>query len=524
MRKIIEKSLLWKGFFYKVIPIVCCLSPATLSAAGTYMGTSGYQSPQRYYSGSSGYYQPQNLGTSGYTGGNYYQRTQNGYQTGNYGQSGNYQQLGRQQQTQQSGRSVSSAANADGFYASAGISLQYAQWNFNMNGAGSVLNYGDLAWNVLDVKGGYKFGDWVIDGGIQYGMQSGGATMTDDDITSGGLLDTVGFEDGNGNGIYDAGELQFNIRNKVLSIGESKGGSMLGMNLGVGLANKFGFGKVRITPSVGYRIFGYKLNTSDSRGLIVTDTWCATDNTGVEICPSMVAFWNGTGWAYSTINDYNNDGYYAIPGGSVGVSGNNSYSFSMPGKTHIYNVSWNGPYAALDIQSELNENNRVDARIEIGLPGYNAEGDQPYRSDWAHPTSVEDSKGMFGAMHLGLLANWTTMLTKNWGLSFGLTYDYYSVSKANAVTNQNGDYYTKILDEVANIGGCTNYANCTAWGNSDIYGTGLTADQLAPAQHEAASIKEMYEKCGNSWSCKIDGEIDSFYRNIGIRVGMAGKF
>jgi hypothetical protein len=478
------------------------LAPCHLFAAGTYMGTSGYQSPQRYYQGggSGGYRQPSNTGSSGYSGGNYYQRQGSQY-SGGYGQTQSQTQAQPRTQARGGRPQGSGSGSGDGFYLSGGISIQYAQWNFDMNTSGSVLNYGDLAWNVLDVKGGYKFGNIVIDGGAQYGMQSGKTTMTDDDLTAGGMVE-IGYKDSNSNNQYDPGEPTYPVYTRVLSTGESKGGSLFGLNVGVGLANKLGFGRTKITPSVGYRMFNYKLSTANNYGLMVTSIWCEQVG-GEEFCPSTILGNDGSTTGES-LKDQNGNYtfWWSIPAGMTMMSSGDTYSFHQSGKTHAYNVSWDGPYLAVDLDSELSDSNFVNARIELGFPGYSAKGDQPYRIDWAHPNSVEDSKGMFGAIHVGLLANWTTMITNSFGLDVGLTYDYYGVSKADSQTNLSGAYYQGLKEQLCPGGVCPDPA------------TKSQADQ----------IDELYASCGGSWSCKDKGEINSFYRSMGIRLGLSGKF
>ena len=47
---------------------------------------------------------------------------------------------------------------------------------------------------------------------------------------------------------------------------------------------------------------------------------------------------------------------------------------------------------------------------------------------------------------MGLGANWTTALTDSVALSVGVTYDYYTVSGADAKTYLNSTYYTDIYD------------------------------------------------------------------------------
>ena len=456
----------------------CSLFIAAAGAAGTYLGTSGYQSPQRYYQGaaSAGYYQPQNVGASGYAGGNYYQQNQQPYYQPNP-----WMQNQNQNQNRQTApaRPRSKGAAEDGFFLDAGAGRQYAQWNFNMNRDGSIQNYSDLAWNVLDVKGGYRQGDILVSGGVQYGMQSGKSWMTDDDTTNGGLVVQQ----------YDVntGDWVFDTYQDILSISESSGGSLFGFNAGLGLMNKFGYGKTKITPSVGYRKFSYKLSTTNTHGVAVSSNYCRTDEAGERICPAYMWFFNNEmTWPKPDLaaDEPDADGldWWQVLGDLVATE---SFSFSQSGKSHIYAVSWEGPYVALDFESELNENNRVDARLEFGMPGYKSKGDQPYRPDWAHPVSLEDSAEMFGAMHIGAAAAWTTKVADNWGLSLGMTYDYYSVKGATAKTYFNQRFFEALYD--------------------------------------ADDIKDFLVDCPN-WTCVVKKETNVFYRSIGARVGLVGRF
>ncbi|MDR1027291.1 MAG: hypothetical protein LBL46_02655 [Rickettsiales bacterium] len=491
-------------FSYSLILLFSICGPAA-NAAGTYMGTGGYQSPQRYYNGGSasgGYYNRGGSGStsfpsynSGYAdGGNYYNRG-----AAQQGRDMNY----TRQQAQQQSRSASAAPGKDGFSFDGGLSMQWAQWNFDMKQTGSILDYSDIGWLVLDLKGKYKFGGWVVDGGLQFGMQNGESTMTDDDITRGGLL-TEMYDEVNQQYYYSASQ--------VLSIGQSKGGSLFGLNFGVGLADKLGFGRTKITPSIGYRMFNYKLTTQNNNGLAVATNFCMETDTGEQYCPAYILTSDGNG--NLAITGETDDGWWQISPTDPYIS-TESYSVYQPNKTHIYNVSWNGPYLAADLDTQIDGHNAVNARVELGFPGYSAKGDQPYRPDWSHPTSVEDTKPIFGAIHLGLLANWTTMLNANWGLQFGFTYDYYKVSGANAKTYLNGDYYIAQLQAIFNAG-----VDSGAW-TDDTAGE----EQMYATSPEAQAIEAVYDACGgDSWTCTTKNEVNSFYRSVGLRLGVAGRF
>jgi len=363
-----------------------------------------------------------------------------------------------------------------------GLNHEFANWKFDMNEAGSILSYDNLRWNVLDAKFAYQFDNSMrISAGGKYGWQFGESTMIDDDISRGGIWDVepgYGIVYDFGDGTEDAG-----IVGHALSAGTSKGGSQLGLNADVG----FTFGnRIKFTPAVGYRYFKYKLTTENNHGLLI-DTVANEDaesvgapQRGQTLYPSAEALINDqiAGELFST--------YY-----------------EQTDKSHEYNVLWHGPYVAMDMDYYINNNNSVNLRAELGLPLYKSEADQPYRTDLAHPKSFED-KGDFGkAIHVGLGANWLTALTDSLSLSVGLTYDYYKVNGATAITNMSTEFEDR-YNELADIveGGGT-----------------LTPDETAEANY----IFDLYESC-NGWSCETKNEINSIYKSMGIRVGLEAKF
>ena len=486
------------------------------NAASPYMGTSGYQSPQSYYRPSAGSGAEAASGAqagSYYNGGGYYNNSNSGY-AGARNQEGSFNRMptagqARQNAAARKKNAADSAPGEDGFFLGAGLSRQYAQWQYELQTLGSILNYSDLAWNVFDVKAGYKTGDVVIGLGLQYGMQAGKSFMTDDDITNGGGGYKFEGED------HDHKPTGFVVRNSILSIGESKGGSMLGMHLGLGLANAFGSDSVKITPSIGYRMMKYKLTTSNNSGLSVeyNDALCEPDDLGSLMCPAMISFWDGSDWVYlqnminiGTLNDP--VWIYPIPPGASGADYGDNYAFTQAGFSHVYEVSWNGPFIAADIDVGLGGDYSMSGRIEIGFPGYEAVGDQPYRIDWAHPKSLGDKKGMFGALHLGMGANWMAKISDQMRMSIGLTYDYYEVKKADAVSYLSKYYYD----------GVRKWAEDP---KEDGTGPGKDADRR---QDVIDQLDDLYKSCNNSWTCVDPGEVNSFYRAVGIRIGIEGEF
>ncbi|MDR1361108.1 MAG: hypothetical protein LBJ18_02240 [Rickettsiales bacterium] len=508
-----------KNFFKSLLIANCSLLIAPLAhAAGTYYN-GNYQSPQSYQPSAG--YQPSNYRPA-------YTQQQPVYQQANTGISQQYANQGyrpigvAQQQSQQRAAAPQAASASGqtprGFYIDGGISRESAMWQFDMKNAGSSLHYDNISWNVFDIKGGYVFDagntGLRVDAGLKIGMQAGDSSMVDDDISKGGYLVTEWVGPGpNYNHIgYQIGH--------ALSVGTSSGGSMLGFNIGLGLTDMFQVGKTRITPSVGYRTFSYKLQTKQNYGLSVDTAACITvPGSDEEQCdPAIVIHYtNGSEQIIWGGVDANNDGFADIGTGADGVDSGGTYYYHQPGVSHSYEVSWSGPYLAVDLDYDINQYNAVKARVELGLPGYTSTGDQPYRFDWAHPKSVEDTAGMGSAMHLGLGADWKTAVSDTVMLTVGLTYDYYTVSGANAATYLNSTYWNGIYGQLLTAWTNATYPGKTANPEADMLGQtpGIAGDPTA------LLIKD-YQAAG--WTLKDDSEIESFYKSLGIRIGLTARF
>ena len=474
---------------YLLVCSLLALLPVVADAAGTYY-TGSYQSPQQRYS------------TNGYYPSGQQQNTYNNY----YPQ---YQQVqqpiysSNQRQT-----SSTSSSNEKGFYLNGGISKESAMWQFEMNESGSILHYDNVSWNVFDVNGGYKFDmgntPGQVDVGIKIGMQSGESTMVDDDITNGGYFVTQWIDSA-------TSDIIGNQIGHALSVGTSSGGSMFGFNIGFGLTDFFKWGNAKITPSIGYRSFNYKLETKNNYGLSLDTANCfVIDGTGEVQCDAAIVIHYADDSSQILWRDTITDPMEIVGTDPETVDTGGTYYYQQPGTSHSYDVTWSGPYAALDIKYEINSYNSVNGRVELGLPAYDSIGDQPYRSDWEHPKSVEDNAGIGSAVHFGLGANWNTALTDTVMLSVGLTYDYYSVSGASAKTYLSEDYYTDLYNLIL-----------TAYEDN-----GLTeADMLDPDTGSATAIyiNSIEDNCPG-WVCTAESEIESFYKSMGIRIGLSAKF
>ena len=483
---------------------VLLFAPIVANAAGTYYSgytTGAYQSPQTSYaSRQTGYANRYN--TSYGNTGSYASR----YNT--YG-ANNARNVTTQQVAQSAATQTGGGAKKSGFWLDAGISHEMAQWRFEMAQSGSILSYDNLAWNVLDVSAGYAFDvgstTMQVDVGLKYGMQWGESPMYDDDITNGGYLVTSWCTDNNDNGVCDSGDtfLEDQIGH-AMSMGTSQGGSMMGFNVGFGLTDIFKIGNVTLTPSVGFRYLNYKLTTENNYGLAV-DTYNCFEVNGEVQCDPILIFTGGNE-AVPGRDDINDD--IIIPEGSTSVDTAGTYYYMQPGESHSYETTWMGPYLALDMDYVINQNNAVNARVELGLPGYESVGDQPYRFDWQHPKSVEDTAGMFSAFHFGMGANWTTAITDSVALSLGVTYDYYSVSGADATTYLNMGYYEDLYNKIL---------------EEDFSGDEDAMLDPVNGSATAINIKNLESECPGG-VCKTDGEIESFYKSLGIRVGINAKF
>ncbi len=489
--------------------VLIAFAPVAANAAGTYYN-GNYQSPQTRYTNTNGYV-TRTPANSAYQS---YQRTgynTNGYSSYSTARNSAVMQNGRIVQQKQQVQQNNTSGAKEGFWLNGGISREVAQWQFDMKNAGSSLHYDNIDWNVFDATLGYDFNlgntSMRAVAGFKYGMQSGESTMVDDDITNGGYLVTTWCQsiDSNGNCVGFIGDQI----GHALSIGTSKSGDMMGFNFGLGLTDAFKWGNVKFTPSIGYRYLKYKLETSQNYGLAVDTAACfQIDGTNEIQCDPAIIINYSNGEQQIIWRD-DISGTMQIASGAATVSTAGTYYYEQDGVSHSYEVEWAGPYVAVDMDYVINQNNAVNGRVELGFPGYTATGDQPYRFDWQHPKSVEDSAGMFGAFHLGLAGNWATALTDTVSLSFGITYDYYNVSDADAATYLNGDYYNDLYNDIL---------NSTEWGGDET--AMLDPNTGDPT---AISIKQIEIECPG-WVCNDEAEIESFYKSLGVRVGLQAKF
>jgi len=511
----------------KIFSVLCGVSvmsmiPAVAGAVGTYYNGNLYQNPQQRYS--RGQY-------------NSYYGARRGYMPGRSAyrnQSGEMNRFDNQQQPQeyaqeQSGEQAQNKKVAkqqnkkQGFLLGAGLSHEIGEWSFDMNKAGSKLHYDNLMWNVFEANGVYYFGESTpmqIKAGVRYGMQFGDSPMVDDDISTDAVWEA---------GVMDVDNTteDFVAGTPAMSVGTSKDGKQMGFNVAFGLTDYFTWGKMKITPSIGYRYFKHKLTTEENYGTAISvlqsDTFdnCLENQYGEIQCNPMISFVDGdktNGFVTKTYGTYavDEDTGDILNGELIGnymtkyIGLNGTYYYEQSGTSHKYETEWAGPYLALDMEYQINKDNLVAGGIEFGLPIYDSKGDQPYRWDWAHPTSVEDKGGFGDAYHLGLNAAWTTAITDSTSISLGFTFDYYKVSKATAKTYLNPSVYQERLDEV-------NYY-------LDEYDDGnitLDEDELADLEQKQADFQN-WKSAG--WTVEDKNEVNSIYKTMGIRIGISTRF
>ncbi len=430
-----------------------------------------------------------------------------------------------------------------GLSLNAGISHQLASWRFDMSTAGSKLHYDNINWNVFDASANYNFylGNSLVrlTLGGQYGMQFGDSSMVDDDITGGGFFLQDWNVDLDDDGVADQ---VWSQQGHALSVGTSNDGNLMGMYAGIGLVDMWKIGSFRVTPSVGYRMFKYKLDTKRNYGMSLdtangATNYCQSAGGETQCLPFLVFVDDNNSPLLGTIDgtDLNGDGiidtysYIKVPSvtsGNLYVETENTYYYYQDGVSHSYEVEWTGPYLALDMEYDFSADDAINARLEFGLPTYTATADQPYRPDWQHPKSLEDKGGFGDAYHFGFLTNWMHSITNSVMLSVGVTFDYYHIGKADATSFLNQGYYTSNYLTPATttntylegVYGGSNYLNWTA-----VSGRDLTEDK-AVYESNLDVIADINALAAGGWSQTVADEIESVYKSLGLRVGILAKF
>lgn len=497
---------------------IVSLLPVVAGAAGTYYNGNLYQNPQARYGAMTG------------NGGGFY----NNYGGGRgYGQNMVMQSMGTSKNTTTNAQTTrmtttkqaTSQSQKQGFRLGVDVEHEFANWNFEMNQTGSKLHYDNLRWNIVNGEAAYYFGGSTpmqIKIGGRYGVQYDESSMNDDDISNGGTWF-----------FYSDGSTQRGTPS--LSVGTSKDGTQYGFNASFGLTDFLNLGHVKITPSIGYRYFKYKVKTKNNNGLRIdiinnqaTLVNCL-DRDGEILCEPFIGFVNSSGdivgyghLATDTDGAFildNTNSYVVENVDQPYINVGNTYYYEQPGVSHSYETEWAGPYIALDMEYQINNDNFVNAGLEFGLPIYESKGDQPYRIDWVHPNSIED-KGDFGdAIHLGFNAMWSTALSDSVMLSLGMTYDYYRVKDVDAKTHLSAAWYEPDYEVLVSEYNAVKVAYDAA-----VAGGSLDQDLADEMAYYSAELAEWSAIRAAGWTTELKNEIESVYKSMGIRLGLNVKF
>ncbi len=435
---------------------------------------------------------------------------------------------------------VGNESDTGGFRLNAGFSHEFAGWKFDMKTAASKLHFDNISWNVFNAGAVYdfEFGKTKlrVQGGAEYGVQSGDSTMVDDDITGGGYFLQDWNVDLDGDGMADQ---VWSQHGHALSIGTSNGGSRMGFYAGIGLVDAWNIGGLKIMPSVGYRYFKYKLETKNNYGMSLDSAdgatnYCQSLNGETQCLPFLVFVDDTNSPLLGTIDGVDLDGdgyidtfsYISVPSGTMYVETENTYFYHQDGVSHSYEVEWAGPYLALDLEYKIFARDTVSARFEFGLPSYTATADQPYRPDWQHPKSLEDIASIGDAYHVGLGAQWMHALSDSIWLTVGATLDMYSVNKADASSYLSPDYYNSLYYVPAantNVALANEYGSTEYWNWTAVSGRDLQEDQ-AVFESNLGVMSAIEQLKADGWKQTVKEEIESFYKSLGIHVGIQAKF
>ena len=113
----------------------------------------------------------------------------------------------------------------------------------------------------------------------------------------------------------------------------------------------------------------------------------------------------------------------------VNAFGGVSSAMQYDGVTHIYDVSWTGPFAALNLERKISDRDELNLYIEYFIPKYKVWGDWPNRSDWAHNPSFYDKGGSASAWLVDF--NYKYRFKENLYAGIGAYFDY--------IENKNAD-------------------------------------------------------------------------------------
>jgi hypothetical protein len=100
-----------------------------------------------------------------------------------------------------------------------------------------------------------------------------------------------------------------------------------------------------------------------------------------------------------------------------------------PGVTHIYNVTWLGPYFGLGLERAFSPLQTLSLYAEFFVPVYKADGIWPYREDWRQdPSFVDEGGSSYGLL---LEAMYRYRFRSNMEFVVGGQYEYIQAKGAD---------------------------------------------------------------------------------------------
>lgn len=298
--------------------------------------------------------------------------------------------------------------NSDGgFFIAPAYKMEWADFKFDMNAAGSIVTWSDMTWNTFGGDLGYnsKTSKFGFSAGYYHGTTDSG-TGTDDDLYNGGGLievwtnnsftttTTIGYASisvGDASGTKDDAYAKFSLNDFWKNDGLS------------------------FSPNAGYRYFHHRLKIKDSRSVQVYGDEISVDST------------------YGPYIDTSNGKDYTAE--------------TVYGTTHDYKTTWQGPFIGFDIKNQFTGGGHFVLSAEFGLPSYDSEGYWPNREDLANP-GFEDTGKIGDAYHLGLSMNYLGKISDNLFLDLGMEFNYYTLSDGEAKTNYYDGTSYKLKEEL----------------------------------------------------------------------------
>lgn len=114
----------------------------------------------------------------------------------------------------------------------------------------------------------------------------------------------------------------------------------------------------------------------------------------------------------------------------MSVFGGYSFVNAMTGDTHLYDVTWNGPYAGVDIEKVMSIRESLKFRFELFYPFYEANGKWPNRTEWKN--FVDAGGTSFGYLFSAI---YTMKLLPKFGIYGAFTYEGIHSSNMDTTIN-----------------------------------------------------------------------------------------